>query len=167
MDPPVLAGLLALLAISSRLWWPSPPKQIHGDRWLRYVPRHLRPTPHQVSALEQLRLEFRIPGEALASRVVGSPVTTRRLQAQVAENLRAQFPEISDHELWTAVLETRSRPPKPHGWGWSVARVDQAMKGVSSFHELVELIVRTEDQTEPAEPDPLGLGTRIDEILSR
>jgi len=40
------------------------------------------------------------------------------------------------------------------------------MAHIKSFEDLVALVIETDDGIAPRAPDPLGLGSRIDEILS-
>jgi hypothetical protein len=149
---------------------PSLVDRIMGRRsflWLELIPVPFRPTQAQAIHLETFREEHGIPHEVLAGRVLDSRVTTRRVQAATVDLARKQRPEASDHEIWRAVLAARAVPEPPLGWGWDSERISRVMRGITSFENLVSLIIETEDRIQPRDPDPSGLGDRIDEILSR
>ncbi len=135
-------------------------------QWLRLVPSNLRPTPAQVTRLEALRLEYSIPPELLAGRIVDSAVTTRRIQAQGVEWVKKQEPALTDQEVYSHVLSTRALPPYPGGWGWDLERVRRESERLESFDDLVDLIISVDNEMDPRPSDSTGLGSRIDAILS-
>lgn len=59
-----------------------------------------------------------------------------------------------------------SRIQAPPSFEMTEEEIDQAMKNINSFDDLCDYIVRLDEQ-EPALPDPLGIGKRIDEILAQ
>lgn len=135
-------------------------------RWLKMIPENLRPSEEKVEALERLRKEWGIPHQDLAGRVIDSRVTTEKIQAQMAQRFRSEFPEASDRKIWRMILASRATPPYPNGWGWAEHQVDEAMQEVDSFESLIKLIHRMDDEMDPRPPDPIGLGSQVDEILS-
>lgn len=46
-------------------------------KWVKILPSDLRPDKKRIEELEKLRVKFTIPHEALAMRVISSPVSTR------------------------------------------------------------------------------------------
>ena len=130
------------------------------------IPGPLRPSSSQARAIEQLRVKHEIPHEVLASRVMDSRVTTRRVQAASAALVRKQRPQASNTEIWQIVLAPRALAQPPFGWGWNEERFQRTMTRIKSFEDLVALVIETDDSLMPRPPDPLGLGSRIDEILS-
>ena len=161
-----LAVLLPEISITTNLWNGRGRMRRKDPAWLNLIAPDLKPTEPQVAQLEQLRVEYGIPQEVLAGRVIDSRVTTRKVQAQMASNLRQQMPAESDRRIWEFVLQSRACPPDPHGWGWSEQQVHEAMQHIDGFDELVDFIIEFEDRETPRPPDPTGLGSRIDEILS-
>ncbi len=130
------------------------------------IPEPLRPSQPQVKALEDLRREHNIPHEVLAGRVMDSTVTTRRVQGASVAAVRRQHPGASDVQVWQAVLESRATAQPPFGWGWDRVRIQSAMTRIKSFEDLVAFVVETENRIQSPPPDPMGLGSRVDEILS-
>ena len=134
--------------------------------WLNLIPPNLAPPEYQVAELERLRSKHNIPDENLAGRIMDSRVTLRKVQAHTASNLREQMPTESEHVVWELVLQTRACLPDPAGWGWSERQVHDAMQHIKTFDDLVDFIIDYEDRETPRPPDPMGLGSRVDEILS-
>lgn len=131
--------------------------------WVKILLLDLRPDKKRVEELEKLRVEFAIPHEALAMRVMSSPVTTRKVQRKCLETLRIQNPRKSERELFKMVLISRIQAPP--SFEMTEPEIDEAMKNINSFDELCDYII-TLDEQESAFPDPLGIGKRIDEILA-
>jgi len=130
---------------------------------------HLRPDKKRISELEMFRVQFGIPHNDLAMRIMSSPSTTRRVQKQCLEDFRNQNPEASEEELFRMVLISRIQVPLNYGVGkdqYYGVDVDQAMESINSFDELCDYIIALDEQ-EPAFPDPLGIGKLIDEILAQ
>ncbi len=133
-------------------------------KWVTLLPAHLRPDEKRVRQLDQLRVEFGIAHRALAMRVMSSAASTRKVQRHCLKGLMMQCPEASGKELVRMVLASRVRTA-PGYYGMTDEDVDKAVQSISSFDELCDYIVSL-DEREPAEPDPLGLGRIIDDILA-
>jgi len=99
-------------------------------------------------------------------RIIGSPVTTRRIQSNSLESLRILNPEASEKELLRMVLVLRYRTPPLIEM--TEEEIDQAMKSINSFDELCDYIIKYEtkyDEEELSFLDPIG--KQIDEILAQ
>lgn len=131
-------------------------------KWVKLLPPYLRPEKKQINELEKLRTRYDIPHDALALRIMSSPVTTRKIQRQSYEHLRIQYPALSEQELLKKVLISRMMAPP--SYEITEKEIDQAMKNINSFDDLCKYIISLDEQ-EPAFPDPLGIGASIDEIL--
>jgi hypothetical protein len=80
------------ILIKDRMWISDTekrmyPKTLFKPKWFNLLPSNLRPDKKRISELEKLRREFDIPHEALATRIMGSPETTRKVQKQMLRNL--------------------------------------------------------------------------------
>jgi hypothetical protein len=132
-------------------------------KWVKSLPPNLRPDKKRIGELEKLRVEFDVPHEALALRIMSSPVTTRRGERDYLEILRVQNPQASEKELLRTVLVSRMR--RPPAIELTEQDTDQAMENINSFDDLCNYINKVEQ--EYSFPDPLSLGKRIDEILAQ
>lgn len=132
--------------------------------WLDQVRPEAHPEPHKIDELESLRRSCGIPRDLFAIRIMGSPWVTRRIQESVYAQVRAKMPDASEKELLKAVFKTRVLA-LPIGPITSEGEIDKVMKSINSLKDLIEYLIREEGK-EPASPDPFGIGTRVDEILS-
>ena len=80
-------------------------------RWAKLLTDqpYLVPDTERIRELEKLRREFDIPHDAFAMDVMGSPVSTRRVQRYMFEGYRMRYPEASEKELLKMVLLSRIR----------------------------------------------------------
>lgn len=136
-------------------------------KWVKLLPSYLRPDGKRISELEKLRIEFRIPHNVLAMRILSFPATIRRVQKHCLEIFRAQNTGVSEKELFRMVLASRIQIREAYGFrGMTNQVIDEAMKNINSFDELCDYIISIDEQ-EPQSPDPLGIGKRIDKILAQ
>jgi hypothetical protein len=133
-------------------------------RWGELLPPNLRPDKKRIKELEKLRSALKMPHEALAVRIISSPITTRRIQSNSLETLRILNPEASEKELLRMVLVSRYRTPPLIEM--TEEEIDQAMESINSFDELCDYIIKLEEEG-PSFPDPFGMGKQIDEILAQ
>jgi len=132
-------------------------------RWIKLIPSHLRPDKKRLSDLERLRSEFSIPHDALAILIIGSPVTTPKVQRQCLKNFRIQNPKSSKKELFRMVLI--SRITSPPSIEMTEQEIDGVMENINSFDELCSYIIAL-DEKESSFPDAFGIAKRVDEILA-
>jgi len=132
--------------------------------WLDQVRPEAHPEPHKIDELESHRRSYDIPHNLFAFRVMGSPWATRRVQESVYAQLRTEMPGASEKELLKAIFKTRAFAP-PVGPIMSEGEIDKAMKSINSLEDLIDYLIREEGK-EPSSPDPVGIGARVDEILS-
>ena len=139
------------------------PKTLFKPKWFNLLPSHLRPDKKGISELEKLRRAFDIPHDALATGIISSPETTRKVQRQMLRNLRNLNPVAPEKELLKMVLI--SRITTPPSIDMTEQEIDQALENINSFDELCDYIIAL-DEKEPSFPDAFGIGKRIDEILA-
>lgn len=132
--------------------------------WLDQVRPEAHPESHKIDELESHRRSYGIPHDLFAYRVMGSPWVFRRIQESIYRQLRAESPGASEKELLKTVFKTRVFAP-PVGPITSEEEIDKAMESIDSLEDLIGYFIK-EDAKEPPSPDPLGIGARVDEILS-
>jgi len=163
-DPGALWGVLLLSALLGVPVIVLLREALVGPRWVRLLPRRLRPRRREWVELERLRDLFRVPHQLMALAVMGSPTTTRKVLKHCLEQLRAQHPEASNHELLASVL--MSRLATPPATRLSPGELQSAMLSIHSFEGLCDFILGLDEESR-ALPDALGLGMWIDEILAQ
>lgn len=132
--------------------------------WLDQVRPEAHPESHKIDELESHRRSYGIPHDLFAYRVMGSPWVFRRIQESIYRQLRAERPGASEKELLKTVFKTRVFAP-PVGPITSEEEVDKAMESIDSLEDLIDYFIK-EDAKKPPSSDPLGIGARVDEILS-
>ena len=140
------------------------PKRLFKPKWFNLLPSHLRPDKKRISELEKLRRAFDIPHDALATGIISSPETTRKVQRQCLRNLKNQNPGVPEKELLKMVLI--SRIATPPSIDMTEQEIDQALENINSFDELCDYIIAL-DEKEQLFSDISGIGKLIDEILSQ
>ena len=140
------------------------PKTLFKPKWFNLLPSNLRPDKKRISKLEKLRRAFDIPHEALATGIMASPETTRKVQRQCLRNLKNQNPGVPEKDLLKMVLISRITSPP------SIEMMDQAMENINSLDDLCDYIIELDELDEKEKgssfPDTFGIGKRIDEILA-
>lgn len=140
------------------------PKTLFKPKWFNLLPSHLRPDKKRISELEKLRRAFDIPHDALATGIMSSPETTRKVQRQCLRNLKNQNPGVPEKELLKMVLI--SRITSPPSIDMTEQEMDQAMENISSLDDLCDYIIAL-DEKEQLFSDISGIGKLIDEILAQ
>lgn len=132
--------------------------------WLDHVRSDAHPDIYKVDQLESLRRSYDIPHPIFAWRVMGSPYVTRQVQESLYMQAKKEKPEASEKEILKEVFKTRAFvwPPSP---ATTEEEIDKAMESIDSLEDLIGYFIK-EDAKEPPSPDPFGIGTRIDVILS-
>jgi len=136
-------------------------------QWLNQLRPDIHPEPCKVDELETLRQIYDIPPEIFAMLILGSPWTTRRIQENIYGQYRKEMPKATEKELLKAVFASRALPPVPFGLGMTEEEMDRAMESINSLEELVTYFIKRDEAEKPLAPDILGIGEKIDEILSR
>ncbi len=132
-------------------------------RWLKIIPNHLRPGKEAVRRLEQLRAQFNIPHNLFGLRVLSSPSSTIKAQMYSYKRFKLINPWATEKGLLMKVLEERLQTPPVTEM--SREEIDKVMKNINSFEDLCDFVISI-DELEPATPDPLGIGKKIDKILA-
>lgn len=133
-------------------------------KWLRMIPKRLRPADQKVRKLEKIRSEYRIPHEEFATGILSSPATTKAVQHRLYEETKIKMPGASDRELLTHVLASRAIPPEPYGYGMTEEELDEAMKSIYTVDDLVKYVISKEPRSQ-ALRDLSEIGRTIDDIL--
>ncbi len=135
--------------------------------WLNRLEPHIHPEPYKIKELEDIRQLYGIPHEIFAMRVLGSPWATRRVQESIYAYNREKMPRASEKELLRTVFVSRALPKEPFGLGMTEEEIDESMESINSLEDLVNYFITRDEAEKPAAPDPLGIGAKIDEILSK
>lgn len=140
-----------------------------STQWLQYLPNDLRPPEEKVHVLEKLRKKYHVDHHTFAMRISSSPATTRRVQENVYRNAKQAMPIASEKEILRAVLFSRCNVPFGAGLEMSEREIDDAMENIDSLDDLIEFILAKEKSLYDIQQkrDMLGIGKRIDDILSR
>jgi len=137
-------------------------------KWVKFISEsdmpHLVPDEQRVSKLEKHRREFNVPHDTFAMRIIGSPVTTRKVQRYTLEAFSIQNPEASEKDLLRMVLISRLQASP--STQITDREIDRVMKDINSLDDLCNYITSL-DEEKPSFSDPLGIGERIDEILAQ
>lgn len=140
------------------------PKTLFKPKWFNLLPSHLRPDKKRMSELEKLRRAFNLSHEVLATGIMSSPETTRKVQRQCLRNLKNQNPGAPERELLKMVLISRIMTPP--SIDMTEQEMDKAMENINSFDDLCDYIIAL-DEKELLFPDISGIGKRIDKILAQ
>lgn len=135
--------------------------------WLIQLRPDVHPESYKVDELEKLRQLYDIPHEIFSLIILSSPWVTRRIQESIYAQCREGMPRASEKELLKAVFASRALPRKPIGLEMTEEEIDETMKSIYSLEDLVNYFITRDEAEEPAPHDPLGIGARINEILSR
>jgi len=138
------------------------PKTLFKPQWFNLLPSHLRPDKKRISELEKLRRAFNLPYQVLATGIMSSPETTRKVQRQMLRMFRSLYLEAPEKELLKMVLI--SGIMSPPSIDMTEQEMDQAMENINSFDELCDYIIAL-DEKEQSFPDIFGIGKLMDEIL--
>jgi len=131
--------------------------------WLKVIPAHFRPQQEKIDKLENLRVGFNVPHRLFGLRILSSPSTTVKAQEFSYNRFRKRNPVASEKELLRMVLKERLYTPPVTEM--TEEEIDKAMVGIDTFRDLCRFIISL-DELEPATPDPLGIGRKVDEILA-
>lgn len=135
-------------------------------KWLKLLPEFMRPEEKKIRELENLRVEFGIPHEALALSIAGSPWTTLSVQKLKLFWFRSQNPSASENEILRMVLISTLEDIEVQGFSViEDQEIEKAMEDIKSINDLCDYINKLFDIIEPPFPDPFGIGNRIDKIL--
>lgn len=127
--------------------------------WLEQLPPHLRPQLDKARALEAFRQEIGAPHEPFAFRIAGSAWAIRHTQDVCWNQLVVSMPHASERERIEQLYEQR-KAVAAAGMGMEYPPLPATC---DTFDEFCRFLAEFEGQF--AAPDPLGWGSRIDEIL--
>jgi len=145
------------------------PKTLFKPKWFNLLPSNLRPDKKRISELEKLRRAFNLPHEVLATGIMSSPETTRKVQRQMLREFRNLNSEAPEKELLRMVLI--SRITSPPSIDMTEQEMDQAMENINSLDDLCDYIIELDELDEKEKgssfPDISGIGKKIDKILAQ
>lgn len=119
----------------------------------------------RIKKLERLRARYNIPDEVFALGITGTRWATERLQRHLFDQGKAIAPQASDKEIFREIIMSRTATRIPYGLDMSDKEVDKVVESINSIDDLVEFILSKENQ-EASWPDPLGIRSKIEEILT-
>ncbi len=134
--------------------------------WLNQLRPDVHPEKRKVDELERLRQLYNIPHELFTLGVLSSRWATGRIQKSVYFQFREKNPKATEREVLKAVFKSRERISICFGYMMSEEEINKIMEKISSLDDLINYFITKEEAEEPATPDPLGIGARIESILS-
>jgi len=160
-------------------------------KWLNHLEPHFHPAPDKIKELENLRQLWTIPdevfadqmplgldmneeeiekaiesanSEAFAMTIIGTYWATEQLQRQLFERGKDEAPRASDKEIFREIITSRTENRIPLGLDMNEEEIEKAIESINSIDDLVDFVLSKESE-EPPWPDPLGIRSRIEEIL--
>jgi len=143
--------------------------------WLNHLEPYLHPALRQIKELEDLRQLWNIPDKVFAMGIWGTDYATGQIQRKLYEQGRQMNPRASDKEVFREIIMSRTRSPLdleiPLGLEIPFLRLDmneeeigRTVESINSMDDLVEFVLSKESE-EPPWPDPLGIRSKVEEIL--
>ncbi len=132
--------------------------------WLSHLEPALHPAPRKIKELENLRQLWNIPDEVFAMGITGTDWATEQIQRKLYEVVKQINPRASDKEIFREIIMSRTRSQIPYGLDMSEEEVDKTVESINSIDDLVNFVLSKESE-EPPWPDPLGIKSRVEEIL--
>lgn len=119
---------------------------LFAPKWYKELPSNIKPSVDKVKKLEEIRKTFDIPHDVLALQIAGSNSTTRKIQANLLEQYRENFPQAHEKELLIMVLMSRLEAMVTQGHEIpSEEDFKQAISSVNSFKDLCDYIISLND----------------------
>lgn len=131
---------------------------------LNHLEPCLHPAPHKIKELESLRQLWNIPDEVFAMGITSTDWATEQIQRKLYEEAKQMNPRAPDKEIFREIIMARTGTRIPYGLNISEEELDKAIKSINSVDDLVEF-VSSKESGEPPWPDPLGIKSRVEEIL--
>lgn len=138
-------------------------------KWLNHLEPHFHPAPDKIKELENLRQLWTIPGEVFGLGIIGTYWATEQLQRKLYEEAKQLNPRASDKEIFREIITSRTENRIPLGLDMNEEEVDKAVESINSIDDLVDFVLSKESKgasEEPPWPDPFGVGSKIEEILT-
>lgn len=132
--------------------------------WLNHSEPGLHPTPLKIKELEDLRKLGGIPDEVFAMGIMGTYWATELIQRKAYEIAKQMNPRASNKEIFKEIIMNRTKNRIPLGLDMSEEEVDKKVESINSIDDLVEFVLSKESE-EPLWPDPLGIRSKVEEIL--
>ncbi|HCC68280.1 MAG TPA: hypothetical protein DEP99_00100 [Nitrospiraceae bacterium] len=144
-------------------------------KWYTMLPEHLKPANDKVKRLEAFRKRLDLPHEALFMGIGISPWAVVKTQEYTLKDFRQKFPQLSEKELWRAVLASRFQVklafPAPGDLPLRelmrrMEHMDDIMKNIHTFDDLVSYILEMDKNILSTPfPDYSGIQDEINQIL--
>ncbi len=143
--------------------------------WLNHLEPYLHSALGKIKELENLRQLWNIPDEVFAMGIWGTDWATGQTQRKLYEEAKQMNPRASDKEIFREIIMSRTRSPLDLeiplgletpllGLDMNEKEVDKAVESINSIDDLVDFVLSKESE-EPPWPDPLGIRSRVEEIL--
>ncbi len=123
----------------------------------------------KIKKLERLRASYNIPDEVFAMRIIGTYWATEQIQRNAYDLAKRMNPRASDKEIFREIIMSRTKNRIPFGLDMNEEEVDKAVESINSMDDLVDFILSKESEEaseEPPWPDPFGITSKIEEILT-
>jgi len=133
-------------------------------QWLNHLQPYLHPSARKIGQLEDLRQLLGIPDEVFAMGIMGTDWATEQVQRQLFERGKDEAPRASDKEIFREIITSRTENRIPLGLDMNEEEVDKTVESINSIDDLVDFVLSKESE-EPPWPDPLGITSRVEEIL--
>ncbi len=138
-------------------------------KWLNHLEPHFHPAPDKIKELENLRQLWTIPGEVFWEGIIGTYWATEQLQRKLYTEAKQMNPRASDKEIFREIITSRTENRIPLGLDMNEEEVDKALESINSIEDLVDFVLSKESEevsAEPPWPDPFGVKSKIEEILT-
>lgn len=138
--------------------------------WLNHLAPDLHPLPRKIKELEDLRQLWNIPDEVFAMGIMGTYWATELIQRNGYEIAKQMNPRASDKEIFKEILMNRTKNRIPFGLDMNEEEVDEAVESINSIDDLADFVLSKESKEgseEPPWPDPFGVRSRIEVILTK
>jgi len=128
------------------------------SKWINLLPSSPKLNQEQLKKLDELRLKYNILNNDFLLAVLGSPVFTLKIQEELHEKLKNQYPEKKEYQILRLMIRSRYFE-KTEG------EIDLIMNKISSFTSLCDYITKQDEIESPHHKSGI-VNKLIDKILS-
>ena len=145
--------------------------------WLKGMPTNLRPDNIRARELESLRKQNNIIHGQFLGFVMQSPGITKMSIEQEFSEFKKKQPSATTKQIYEAIIQDRylntcvsggmtlEAARSLLGEPWALTKVKSAVERIETLDELIRYVVEEHEDFWNRTPDPLGVNTRIAEIL--
>lgn len=145
--------------------------------WVKKIPKNLRPDDYKIQELESLRKQYGASDQLFAALVMQSPGITKMIFEQEFVEFKKKNPYSTNKQVFEAIIQLRYFTAQiEHGMSPDASRellqsplcqasVKLALEKTETLEDVTYHLVEHYEQFWTNTPDPLGINTRIAEIL--